>query len=94
MTATGQTSTDYQMYAFTWDVSGNVILYINGISVGTPQAIANTLAGNLALTDVVIGSTNTTPANVWDGEISHPQLLTEVLSATELLQIARRGGTA
>ena len=86
--------TDYFMVAMTWDVSGNLIAYFNGIQSGTTPAIAGTMLGNLGSTTTVIGSINTTPAQVFDGFETHIVLLTEVLSATELLQIARRGGTA
>ena len=88
------TATDYFMAAVTWNSTGNFICYVNGVQSGTPQAIGGTWVGNLLSTQTVLGAISTTPSNVWDGELTHPQLLTEVLSATEILSIARRGGTA
>jgi len=86
--------TDYFMVAMTWDSSGNIIGYLNGVETGTPQSIAGTWVGNLLSTATTIGAANTTPGNVWDGDLAHVQLLTEVLSAADILRIAKLGGVA
>ena len=84
----------YFMVALTWDVSGNAVkAYYNGVQSGSTQTIAGTWVGNLASTLAVIGASVTTPSNVWSGDIAHWELLTEVLTSTEILKIATLGGT-
>ncbi|MHC4302737.1 MAG: hypothetical protein ACYS7Y_36220 [Planctomycetota bacterium] len=90
----GVSTTGYFMVAMTWNVAGaGMKSYFNGIEQGG-EAIAGTWIGNLGPTTTVIGATLTTPANVWDGFITHPVLFREALTDEEILQIARAGGVA
>lgn len=83
----------YFMIVITWDtlVSNRIEAFYNGSSAGT-SIIAGGIEGNLSPTDTVIGSLNTTPNNVWDGDIDHVGLANRVLLAGEILDIWNRSG--
>ena len=83
------TSLDWAMFTVTWKKPGNFVFYINGVSVGTPQAIANLLAGNLE--DAIIGATSTTPTDVWDGPRTRYMLGYEQPTDAQVLLMYNQG---
>lgn len=86
-------SIGFFLMAMTWDTSADEMkAYLNGTQVGSTQTGLGTWIGNLSSTQSVIGAINTTPSSVWDGDISHVALLTEVLSGAEIFRIAKLGG--
>jgi hypothetical protein len=84
--------TGWFMLAMTWEKPGNMIAYVNDIQVGTPQAIDGSWVGNLLSTNTVIGAFNTTPSNVWDGDISYVGLSNVAMTPAEILNIYNRSG--
>ncbi|KKN20602.1 hypothetical protein LCGC14_0933860 [marine sediment metagenome] len=82
------------MMAITWEKPGNMSAYYNGALEGIPQAIGGTWAANFDNTRCVIGALDTTPTNVWDGNIAYLTLYSRALSVSEILRIARAGGIA
>jgi hypothetical protein len=84
--------TDWFMVALTWKKPGNFTLYVNGVPVGTPQAIGGTWVGNLDSTTTVIGASNITPSAVWDGDLSYVGLSNVAMTATEIANIYNRSG--
>jgi hypothetical protein len=88
------TPSDFFLTALTWEVPGNMIAYYNDGITGSAQSIAGTWSGNLGSANTVIGSISTGPAQVWDGLLTVPVLYTDVLTAAEILQIAKDLGVA
>ncbi len=81
--------TDWFMAAATWSAVNNEFkAYVNGVQVGSTQT-AGTLGTGFTLTSTttVIGSSSTTPASVWDGELAHAAIWTTPLTDGELLNI-------
>jgi hypothetical protein len=86
------TPTDYFLMSITVNASGNMTAYYNGAQTGSPQAVAGSWVGNLAI--ATIGALNTTPTNVWDGFLTHVAGYNAEEDANVILQIARAGGAA
>ena len=84
-------TTDWFMMTTVWEKPGNQISYLNGVAVGSPQAIAGTWVGNLAATTTVIGAQTTTPASVWDGARTRFMLGYEAITAAQVLSIYNQG---
>ena len=84
---------DYVMATITWEKPGNLIAYLNGVSVGTPQAIAGTWVGNLASATTVIGAFSTTPTSVFDGSRTRLMLgySLPVPTAAQVLSLYNQG---
>ena len=88
-------TTDWFMLAMTWDTSGGGALkvYFNGVQSGSTQTGLGTWVGNFPSTNANIGAGSTSPSLVFDGNIAHTTLLTEVLSASDILKISNLAGT-
>lgn len=85
----GLSYTDWFQVAITWTKAGDqAIAYINGAQVGATQTGLGTWAGNLSNGNCQIGSTNTTPAQVWSGSIAHAALFPSVLTPSQIAALA------
>ena len=86
-------TTDAISIAFTWDklINNKVSLYINGTLIGTSPTLG-TWVGNLNSLNVTIGAYNTTPANVWNGDIAQVMLANRALTAGEIADIYQKSG--
>ena len=72
--------------AVTWSKAGEVIrYYLLGTEQATDTALG-TWAGSLAT--VVVGASNTTPTNQWDGYLAHVAIWTTPLDAGDILALA------
>jgi hypothetical protein len=58
-------------------------MYINATKIGTSSGLG-TWVGNLLSTATVIGAANTTPANVWSGDIAYIPIANQVQSQAEI----------
>lgn len=78
-------STAWHQYVVTWDKTAEqMIWYIDGAQVGTTQVTLGTWTLNLSSTRCCIGAQTTTPAQTWNGYLSHAALWSVALSAPEV----------
>jgi hypothetical protein len=73
------------MCAMTWSKSADEVkCYINGQQVGATLTGLGAWVGSLSSTSTVIGALNTTPIQVWSGNLAHCALWKTPLSADQI----------
>jgi hypothetical protein len=73
----------------TWSKSGDAMkLYIDGSQSGTTQAGLQSWVGSLASTTCVIGASNNSASDPWNGWLAHAAVWTTPLSDAEALALA------
>jgi hypothetical protein len=81
-------SYDWTNVILTWSKSANALIgYINGVKQGATITGLGTWAGSLDAAQTVIGAYNTTPTNLWSGNIAHVALGNTVLSQTDVTRL-------
>ena len=73
----------------TWSKSGNAVkLFIDGVQSGSTQSGLESWAGNLASETVVIGASNNSASDPWNGWLAHAAIWTTPLSDGQVLSVA------
>lgn len=89
------TITGWALWVCTWDTGADQFkAFFNGAQQGDTQTGLGTWAGDLNPANSVIGAFSTAPSSVMDGYIAHVALLTGVLTAAEIVNLAQAGGVA
>lgn len=82
------TDTDWMSLAITVGVAADeLIAYKDGAQIGSTQTGLGTFAGSLASTVALVGALNTTPVQVWDGDIAHVAIWRKVLTPAQIAAI-------
>jgi hypothetical protein len=76
--------------AMTFDRSANAVLYVNGVAQIT-QDISSKTGNAISLAQWLIGGENSaSPANLWRGHIADVKLFADLLTETEVKQLASK----
>jgi len=76
--------------AMTFDRSANAVLYVNGVAQIT-QDISSKTGNAISLAQWLIGGENSaSPANLWKGHIADVKIFADLLSETEVKQLASK----
>lgn len=88
--AAGHSETGWIHVALTWSKAADEAKYYeNGSQVGATLNGLGAWVGAPIDNNTVIGATNVTPANVWDGWLAHCAIWKTPLSASDILKVGR-----
>ncbi len=80
---------DYFSWAITASLSADaLILYLNGVQVGSTQTSLGTWTGNLLSTETVFGATTTVPGIPWLGSSAHNAVWNTPLDANAIKRLS------
>lgn len=95
VTTGGFSSATWYFMALTWDTGADEVkAFINGTQSGSTQTGLGVWVGALASTTTVIGSSNNSGSQPWEGYLAHVAYCNTALSAATLLSLAQLGGVA
>jgi hypothetical protein len=80
---------DWFCAAVTWSKTANQVkAFVNGVQQGSTQTGLGTWNPANLIACWFIGSANSSPANVWDGNLAHQAIFDRALAPAELLDLA------
>lgn len=89
LTPTVGPTTAWFHVAMTWDKAAEQVkFFVNGAQSGATATALGIFAGVPAATTTVIGAQNTTPAQVWSGNVAHVNLWNIALNAAQIASAA------
>jgi len=92
---TSVSATGWINLCITWNKAGDkAICYYNGVQEGATMTGLGTWAGALSATETIVGATDTTPTNNWNGYLAHAAIWTKALTAVQILDIYNASGVA